>query len=140
MKDILAEIQKWEEQNQRFAMATVVDTWRAAPRMIGSTMLISEDLDIVGSVSGGCVEGSVIKQAKETLASGEAKLLMFGVSNEDAWSVGLSCGGKIKVFVEPFVGQKPDENSKIIWQRAKDNLMRDEPFVLISQINGNANK
>ena len=140
MKDLLPTIQDWMASHKKFAIATVVDTWRSAPRMVGSAMLISEDLEIIGSVSGGCVEGSVIKQARETMQNGQAKLLMFGVSNEDAWTVGLSCGGKIKVFVEPFFGQRADDRSQELWQKMVQNLHDDLPFVLTNQIHDQAKK
>ena len=140
MKETLSDIRRWLDEGKRFALATVVDTWRSAPRMIGSVMLISSDMEVIGSVSGGCVEGSVIKQAKETLETGEAKLLRFGVSNDEAWSVGLSCGGKIKVFVEPFMGLKPSENSQAIWQKVSAHLSSAAPFVLIHQIDEEADK
>ena len=100
MKDVLPEIQRWRERGEKIALATVVDTRRSAPRPIGSKLAISESGELAGSVSGGCVEGDVYEQAREVLAGGEPKLLTYGISDDQAWSVGLPCGGEIDVFVE----------------------------------------
>jgi len=82
--------------------ATVVDTWGSSPRPPGSQLLIDEHGAFLGSVSGGCIEGAVIAEALEVMESGTPRLLDFGVSNETAWEVGLSCGGKVQVYVEPL--------------------------------------
>ena len=82
------------------ALATVVSTWGSAPRPAGSHLVINQDGNFEGSVSGGCVEGAVISEAMDVIESGKPKLLEFGVADESAWEVGLSCGGKIRVFVE----------------------------------------
>ena len=100
MRDVLSEIQGWRAAGKTVAIATVVSVWGSAPRPRGSKMAISSGGEMVGSVSGGCVEGAVFDEAREVLETGEPKLLSFGVSDETAWSVGLSCGGKIEVFVE----------------------------------------
>jgi xanthine/CO dehydrogenase XdhC/CoxF family maturation factor len=102
MRDVLPEIVEWRRQGKRVALATVVRVWGSAPRPLGSKMAISEDGDMVGSVSGGCVEGAVLAESEGVLASGEAKLVSYGVSDETAWSVGLSCGGTIEIFIEPL--------------------------------------
>jgi xanthine/CO dehydrogenase XdhC/CoxF family maturation factor len=81
-------------------MATVMETWGSAPRPVGSHLIIDQDGNFLGSVSGGCVEGSVISEAIDVIESGIAKMLEFGVADETAWRVGLSCGGKIHVYVE----------------------------------------
>jgi xanthine dehydrogenase accessory factor len=80
----------------------VVKVWGSAPRQPGAKMAVSSAGDVAGSVSGGCVEGAVVEAAQGVLARGEPRLLSFGVSDEMAWSVGLSCGGEIQVFVEPL--------------------------------------
>ena len=82
------------------AIATVVETWGSAPRPIGSHLVIDGEGNFLGSVSGGCVEGAVVEEAADVIAKGEPRMLEFGVADETAWSVGLSCGGRIKVYVE----------------------------------------
>ena len=84
----------------RVTLATVVETWGSAPRPAGALLAIREDGQVSGSVSGGCVEGAVVTEALDVISSGQPKLLEFGVADETAWNVGLSCGGTIRVFVE----------------------------------------
>ncbi|WP_425043789.1 XdhC family protein [Primorskyibacter sp. S87] len=91
----------WHQQGTGAALATVVETWGSAPRRVGAQLVIGGDGRIEGSVSGGCVEGAVIVEALEAIDAGEARLLEFGVSDEDAFAVGLACGGTIRVLVEP---------------------------------------
>jgi xanthine dehydrogenase accessory factor len=100
MKEILPEIQRWRQEGERVVVATVVANRRTAPRPVGSSLGVAESGKLCGSVSGGCVEGDVVQQAAEVFASGEPKLLSYGISDEDAWAVGLPCGGEIDVFVE----------------------------------------
>lgn len=102
MRELLAEIDRMEAAGQRLALATVVKAWGSSPRPLGSKMLVSADGAIVGSVSGGCVEGAVVEEAQRVLASDEPKLVRYGVSDETAWSVGLSCGGEIEIWIEPL--------------------------------------
>ncbi len=102
MRDVLGEIDRWRGAGKRVALATVVKVWGSAPRPLGSKMAISDAGDMAGSVSGGCVEGAVYEEAQGVLARGEPKRVHFGVSNEEAWAVGLSCGGQIDVFIEPL--------------------------------------
>ncbi len=99
--DVINTAHIWDKEKRDFSLAVVVKTWGSSPRQVGSMMLIREDGHIVGSVSGGCVEGSVIFSAKKILAESSAEILDFGVADQDAWSVGLSCGGRISVFVCP---------------------------------------
>jgi len=101
IKDELAVAQQWIEEGRQVALATVVDTWGSAPRRTGSHLVIDSEGNFEGSVSGGCVEGAVISEALDVITSGEPKMLEFGVADETAWEVGLSCGGKIRVFVNP---------------------------------------
>jgi len=91
----------WHRSGRGAAIATVVETWGSAPRQAGSQLAISGEGELVGSVSGGCVEGAVVAEALEALEDGRPRLLSFGVSDEDAFSVGLACGGTIRVLVEP---------------------------------------
>jgi xanthine/CO dehydrogenase XdhC/CoxF family maturation factor len=99
--DPLAQLNQWTAAGKKTALATVVATWGSSPRPVGSHMAIQESGDFAGSVSGGCIEGAVVDAALEAIKKGAPKLLDYGVSNEDAWAVGLACGGRIQVFVEP---------------------------------------
>ena len=90
----------WARAGRRLAIATVVDTWGSSPRPVGSQLLVDAEGVFLGSVSGGCIEAAVITEALAVIASGEPRLLDFGVSDEQAWDVGLSCGGKVQVYVE----------------------------------------
>ena len=99
----------WLDAGKGAALATVVQTWGSAPRPVGSQLAISSEAEIMGSVSGGCVEGAVVAEALETLEEGDCRILEYGVSDDDAFAVGLACGGTIRVMVEPVgVGLGPD--------------------------------
>lgn len=98
--NILDEAAAWKRAGKKAALATVVTTWGSSPRPVGSQLAVSESGEFIGSVSGGCIEGAVIKEAMDAIADGKPRLLDFGVSNEQAWEVGLACGGKVQVFVE----------------------------------------
>ncbi|TPP11263.1 XdhC family protein [Rhizobium glycinendophyticum] len=100
MRDPLVLAEDWQAEGRRVAVATVVETWGSAPRPVGSHLVIDADGNFEGSVSGGCVEGSVITEALDVLVSGTPRMLEFGVADETAWRVGLSCGGRIRVYVE----------------------------------------
>ena len=101
-EDILAIAADWRAAGEQVAIATVVETWGSSPRPAGSRLVVTASGRLMGSVSGGCIEGAVADAAKQAMASGTPRLLDFGVSDERAWEVGLSCGGKVKVFVEPL--------------------------------------
>ena len=98
--DPLATAEAWRKSGRDVAIATVVETWGSAPRPAGSHLVIDSDGNFEGSVSGGCVEGAVITEALDVIGSGAPKMLEFGVADETAWRVGLSCGGRIRVYVE----------------------------------------
>lgn len=98
--DPLVVAETWKSSGRNVAIATVVETWGSAPRPAGSHLVIDADANFEGSVSGGCVEGAVITEALDVIANGHAKMLEFGVADETAWRVGLSCGGRIRVYVE----------------------------------------
>jgi xanthine/CO dehydrogenase XdhC/CoxF family maturation factor len=98
--DILAAAEAWSRSGRGVALATVIETWGSAPRPVGSHLVIDQDGNFLGSVSGGCVEGAVVSESLDVIADGAPKMLEFGVADETAWQVGLSCGGRIKVFVE----------------------------------------
>ena len=100
---VLAQAAEWLDEGRRIALATVTRTWGSAPRRAGSHMVIADNGDFSGSVSGGCIEGAVIRTALEVIEAGEARTLEFGVTNEMAWEVGLACGGRVHLFVEPVV-------------------------------------
>ena len=98
--DILTRAESWRRAGRAVALATVVETWGSAPRPMGSHLVIDEEANFLGSVSGGCVEGDVITEAMEAIRDGRPRTLEFGVADETAWRAGLSCGGRIRVFVE----------------------------------------
>jgi xanthine/CO dehydrogenase XdhC/CoxF family maturation factor len=99
-EEILEQAAGWRAAGKGVALATVVNTWGSSPRPAGSKLVVEQGGEFIGSVSGGCVEGAVIEEALGAIADGKPRLLSFGVSNEQAWEVGLACGGKIQVFVE----------------------------------------
>ena len=99
-RDPLMIAEEWKDGGRAVAVATVVETWGSAPRPVGSHLVIDGEGNFEGSVSGGCVEGAVISEAADVISSGVPKMLEFGVADEAAWQVGLSCGGKIRVYVE----------------------------------------
>jgi xanthine/CO dehydrogenase XdhC/CoxF family maturation factor len=99
--DILSTAEAWKREGRGVAIATVVETWGSAPRPVGSHLVIDADGNFLGSVSGGCVEGAVVSEAADVIGRGRPKTLSFGVADETAWRVGLSCGGRISVYVEP---------------------------------------
>lgn len=100
-KEPLRIAEDWLAEGRPVALATVVDTWGSAPRPPGSQLVIDGDDNFEGSVSGGCVEGAVIVAAADVIETGRPRMLEFGVADETAWRVGLSCGGKIRIYVEP---------------------------------------
>jgi xanthine/CO dehydrogenase XdhC/CoxF family maturation factor len=102
MDDILATLEAWRSDGEEIALATVVRTVGSSPRPVGAKMAVTATEKMVGSVSGGCVEGAVSEAALEVLRTRTPRLLTFGVADEEAWAVGLSCGGTIQVFVEPL--------------------------------------
>ncbi len=99
---ILQQASDWLKEGRKVAIATVVETWGSAPQPIGSQLVIDDEGNFIGSVSGGCVEGAVVTEALDIITSGSPKLLQFGVADETAWKVGLACGGRIGVYVEPI--------------------------------------
>ncbi|MGH8653579.1 MAG: XdhC family protein [Gammaproteobacteria bacterium] len=98
--DLLELAAAWRSEGRRVALATVVATWGSSPRPPGSQLLADDSGRFMGSVSGGCIEAEVMRRALQVIESGQSELLKFGVANQDAWSVGLSCGGRVQVYVE----------------------------------------
>ena len=98
--EILEQAARWREAGSGVALATVVTTWGSSPRPVGSQLGVDDSGAMVGSVSGGCIEGAVVQEALASIKDGKPRLLDFGVTDEQAWDVGLACGGKVQVFVE----------------------------------------
>lgn len=126
MKELLNQLTNNIKTAKQFALARVIQTWGSSPRPVGSCMVVSETGEMAGSVSGGCVEGAVIKESKNIFSTGNGKRLSYGVSDNDAWAVGLSCGGKIQVYLQPW----PTEISKKIISLLSAN----ESFILITSL------
>jgi len=98
--DVLEQVEQWQKAGKRVALATVINTWGSSPCPAGSHLAVNADSAFVGSVSGGCIEGAVVTEALQVIKEGKPRQLEFGVSDEMAWSVGLACGGKVKIYVE----------------------------------------
>jgi xanthine/CO dehydrogenase XdhC/CoxF family maturation factor len=103
VEDVLTTAAGWAEAGKAVAIATVIETWGSSPRPVGSQLAVDDKGAFVGSVSGGCIEGAVVREALSVIEDGEPRTLEFGVSNEMAWEVGLACGGRLKLFVEKLV-------------------------------------
>ena len=101
MQTFIDEIDLWQTEGKQVAVATVVSVEGSTPRPIGSRLVVSDNGDLAGSVSGGCVETAVFSEAQEVMTSGQPKLIRYGITDELAWEVGLACGGTIEVFIEP---------------------------------------
>ena len=100
LEDVLAVAAVWRSEGRGVALATVVGTWGSSPRPVGSQLVVDDQGSMLGSVSGGCIEGAVVLEAREAIVDGKPRTLDFGVTNEQAWEVGLACGGKVQVYVE----------------------------------------
>ena len=131
MRELAETIERWRARGDRVALATVVATRRSAPRPVGAKLAVSEQGELYGSVSGGCVESDVAVTAAEVLADGTPRLRTYGIEDELAFSVGLPCGGEIDVFVEPFEGELPQESSVTLTvlegERAGERIDGDVP-------------
>jgi xanthine dehydrogenase accessory factor len=116
VREVLEAVERWHGDGKAVAVATVVATRRSAPRPLGSKLAVSDRGELAGSVSGGCVESDVATAAREVLESGRPKLLSYGIADEEAWEVGLPCGGEIDVFVERLEGELPDpETAQVVF-------------------------
>jgi xanthine dehydrogenase accessory factor len=102
MKDLLEDLDRWKAAGKKVALARVVDVEGSGPRGPGAAMAVSEDSEVAGSVSGGCVEGAVVSEALEVLATGDRRVVTFGYSDDEAFAVGLTCGGTVHLFIEPL--------------------------------------
>ncbi|HEY5887230.1 MAG TPA: XdhC family protein [Acidimicrobiales bacterium] len=102
MKDLLADLERWRAAGKKVALARVVDVEGSGPRGPGAAMAVSADSEVAGSVSGGCVEGAVVTEALDILTTGERRIVTFGYSDDEAFAVGLTCGGTVHLFIEPM--------------------------------------
>lgn len=102
MKELIADVDRWRAAGRRVAIARVVDIEGSGPRSPGAAMAVSDDGEVAGSVSGGCVEGAVVSEALEILRTGERRMVTFGYSDDEAFAVGLTCGGTVHLFIEPM--------------------------------------
>ena len=127
--DILRKAQEWKEAGRKIALATVVETWGSAPRPVGSHLVIDAEGNFLGSVSGGCVEGDVITDALDVIATVGRRMLEFGVADETAWRAGLSCGGRIRVYVQNIDTRRADFLTTFNAERAARH-----PCVLVTDI------
>ena len=104
VEDVLSVAGDWLREGREVALATVIETWGSSPRPVGSQLAVDGAGAFVGSVSGGCIEGAVVEEALGAIGDGEPRLLQFGVTDDQAWAVGLACGGKVRLFVEKLEG------------------------------------
>ena len=130
MRDILADVDRWQKEGASVALATVVQTWGSSPRRVGAKMALTSDGRIVGSVSGGCVENAVVEAGIESLKTNRPQLLHFGVADETAWEVGLACGGSIDIFVQPL--------NMIFFSFLRTAWQDESPSVHVTVIRGSA--
>src|SRR5438270_13530635 len=122
MKDVLDDIERWRSEGKRVAVARVVGLEGSGPRDPGAAMAVSEDSEVAGSVSGGCVEGAVLTEALAVLAADSPKLLTYGIADEEAFAVGLTCGGTIHVFVQPL--------DLSLYEALRDSIRTEDPVAL----------
>jgi xanthine/CO dehydrogenase XdhC/CoxF family maturation factor len=99
-ENLLEQAADWRRSGRGVAVATVVATWGSSPRPVGSQLIVDDKGRMMGSVSGGCIEGAVVREAQEVIGGAKPRLLDFGVTNEQAWEVGLACGGKLQIWLE----------------------------------------
>ena len=129
-KEIYSKILQWLNNKKEVAIANVIETWGSSPRPVGSIMAVNSDHEIIGSVSGGCVESFVFGKALEVIKHNKVETLEFGVTNSKAWEVGLTCGGKIKVFLEKISHKNLDFIKKI-----NDTYTKNEIMVIATRLN-----
>src|SRR6476469_2096806 len=130
MDEVLAKAEEWRAEGEEVALATVVATRRSAPRPLGSKLAVTASGRLSGSVSGGCVEADVAERCQAVLAGSSPEVVSYGIADDEAWSVGLPCGGEIDVFVEPFAGTPPIERGTsyvvVSGEKAGDRWHEDE--------------
>ena len=130
----------WRAAGQKVALATVARTWGSSPRPAGSKLAINAAAEFVGSVSGGCIEGAVIQEALEVMASGASRVLEFGVSDETAWEVGLACGGKVEVFVEAVATEAGRGITRAVLEELLEARRTKRSVVLVTPLDGGAHR
>jgi xanthine dehydrogenase accessory factor len=130
MLDVLDQLRELVKKDEPFAVATVIKTWRSSPRPVGSCLLVNQSGDMYGSVSGGCVENAAVIKALEVLKSGEPQIVNYGVADEEAWEIGLSCGGAIEVHIAPFFGTK----NPALWKLLDKTIQNNRPTALITAL------
>lgn len=119
---------KWRLANQKIAIARVVSTWRSSPRPAGSALLVNENGEMIGSVSGGCVEKAVVAKSLKVIDTGKPELVKYGVADEDAWEVGLSCGGALSVYIEPFFNNQD-------WDIIRTCQNQNKGLIILTELN-----
>ena len=134
MKELVTQIMEWTNEKKPFAIARVIQTWGSSPRPVGSAMIVSAVGEMAGSVSGGCVEGAVIKESKGIIAGNSSRRLSYGVSDDEAWSVGLTCGGKVQIYLQAY--RHPSE----IWDTLNQSLRENKSCTLITALLDGENK
>ena len=130
MLDVLDQIRELMKSDQCFAVATVIKTWRSSPRPVGSALLVTEKGEMFGSVSGGCVENAVVAKALEVLRTSKPEIANYGVADEEAWEIGLSCGGAIEVHIAPFFGAEYAE----LWKSLDEGIQNNNSTALITSL------
>ena len=128
---LLQQAAAWQAQGRKVAVATVVKTWGSSPRPPGSMLIVNDRSELVGSVSGGCIEGAVVGEALTAMDDGSPRLLQFGVTHERAWEVGLACGGQVEVFVRALAARGPDVDR---YSALRDAIAARQPVVLVTAI------
>ena len=132
MRDVLDSIRAWRKQGRRIAVATLVQVWGSAPRRPGARVVITDAAELAGSVSGGCVESAVLQEAVEVFATGRAITLSYGVTDEEAWAVGLTCGGAIELLAEEIPGEGIDP----VWDTVLERVGSERMFGMATVIQG----
>ncbi len=136
MIELLDDLDRWHAAGQRVALARVVDIDGSGPRMPGAAMAVSEDGEVAGSVSGGCVEGAVVTEALELLTTGARRVVSFGYGDDDAFAVGLTCGGTVHLFLEPLPAPGATTPDQALYAALADALRSHRPAVLATVIEG----
>lgn len=131
MQELATTLLDWDKNKTNYAIALVTQTWRSAPRPVGTIMAMSEHQQIIGSVSGGCIEGAVAEELQKAISNNQSTLLEYGIQNETAWQSGLSCGGQIEILVFPIIHQN---NSSKLWAQALQSATNNQAHGLLFQL------
>jgi len=137
---VIAQALAWRAAGRQVALATVARTWGSSPRPAGSKLAVNDAAEFVGSVSGGCIEGAVIQEALEVMASGASRVLGFGVSDETAWEVGLACGGNVEVFVEAVAPERGRGLAVGVLEELREARRAKRPVALVTPLDGGAHR